>query len=66
MGMKQNMQCLNNMTVDYGLGMENVLSGFKDAVFGAIFWKSGKTTDAAIDGIAGNYDKAINDFFNKK
>lgn len=60
------MQCLNNMTFDYGLGMENVLSGFKDAVFGAIFWKSGKTTDAAIDGIAGKYDKAINDFFNKK
>ena len=56
---------LNNMSFDFGLGMENVFDGFKDAAFGSIFWNSGKTPSAAIAGIKGNYDKAINDFFNK-
>ena len=59
------MQLLNNMTFDYGLGLDTLFSGFKDAAFGAMFWNSGKTTDAAIDGIAGAYDKTITDFFNK-
>ncbi|MGN0494168.1 MAG: ABC transporter substrate-binding protein [Acutalibacteraceae bacterium] len=59
------MKSLNSMTFDYGLGLDNVFDGFKNAAFGSIFWNSGKTTDAAIDSIAGTYDKTITDFFNK-
>lgn len=59
------MKSLNSMTYDYGLGLENVFDGFKNAAFGSMFWNSGKTTDAAIDSIAGAYDKTITDFFNK-
>lgn len=56
---------LNNMSFDPGLGMANVFDGFKDAAFGSIFWNSGMTPSAAISSIKGNYDKVINDFFNK-
>lgn len=56
---------LNSMSFDYGLGLDNLFDGFKNAAFGAMFWNSGKTTDAAIDSIAGAYDKTITDFFNK-
>ncbi len=56
---------LKNMSFDYGLGMDNVFEGFKDAAFGSIFWNSGKTPSAAISGIKGNFDNAINKFFNK-
>lgn len=56
---------LDNMSFDYGLGMDNVFDGFKDAAFGSIFWNSGKTPSAALESIKGNYDSAINDFFNK-
>lgn len=59
------MKSLDSMTFDYGLGLDNVFDGFKNAAFGSIFWNSGKTTDAAIDSIAGAYDKTITDFFNK-
>lgn len=59
------MKSLNSMTFDYGLGLENVFDGFKNAAFGSMFWNSGKTIDAAIDSIAGTYDKTITDFFNK-
>lgn len=59
------MKSLNSMTFDYGLGLDNVFDGFKNAAFGSMFWNSGKTIDAAIDSIAGTYDKTITDFFNK-
>lgn len=58
-------QCLDNMSFDYGLGMGNVYDGFKNNIFGSIFWNSGKTPSAALDSMKGVYDKNITDFFNK-
>lgn len=49
---------------DMGLGISALSDGFhRTAVFGPIFWNSGKTTDAAIDSIKGVYDDAVKKVF---
>ena len=49
---------------DMGLGIDTLSEGFhRNALFGPVFWNSGKTTNAAIDSIKGVYDKAVKDVF---
>lgn len=59
------MLSLKKMTIDHGTGMDNVFDDFERKVMlEPIFWGSGKTPAAAIEGIKGNYDTSINDLFN--
>lgn len=50
---------------DLGQGIQSLSNGFKkEAVYKTIFWNSGLTPKAAIEGIAGMYDEAIKAVYN--
>ena len=61
------LRSLENSTWDIGAGIDALNQGFKNTVvFDSMFWKKkGLTPEAAINSLAGTYDKTINDLFNK-
>lgn len=58
-------ESLDKSVWDLGMGIDSLSTGFKkEAVYKTIFWNSGLTPKAAIEGIAGMYDAAIKAVYN--